>query len=133
MRVMAEHSVEGSSQLNASQAQSKRTKWNVIKTMILVSVAFVFCWLPNNILSMVILSSGQTATLAVAYYVTVFLIYLNISMNPFIYALKHEGVKQQLAGLGVCCKRRHVGDATAGSSNQAVGETKQARTGTTHS
>jgi len=37
MRVMAGHNVEGSSQTNASQAQSKRIKWNIIKTMIIVT------------------------------------------------------------------------------------------------
>jgi len=38
MRVMAGHNVEGSSQMTASQAQSKRIKWNIIKTMIIVTV-----------------------------------------------------------------------------------------------
>jgi len=33
MRVMAAHNVEGSAQMSASQMQSKRRKWNVIKTM----------------------------------------------------------------------------------------------------
>ena len=33
MRVMAAHNAEGSAQISASQMQSKRTKWNIIKTM----------------------------------------------------------------------------------------------------
>ena len=41
MCVMAGHNAEASSQANASQVQSKRIKWNIIKTMIIVSVAFV--------------------------------------------------------------------------------------------
>ena len=48
-RVMAGHNVEGSTQ-GASQAQSKRIKWNIIKTMITVSVFFIICWLPMNML-----------------------------------------------------------------------------------
>jgi len=32
-----------------SQAQSKRIKWNIIKTMIIVSVAFTVSWFPINI------------------------------------------------------------------------------------
>ena len=39
MRVMAAHNVEGSSQMNASQIQSKRVKWNIIKTMINVTLS----------------------------------------------------------------------------------------------
>jgi len=48
---------------------------------------------------------------AVGYYPTVFLIYLNTCMNPFIYAAKHEGVKAQLARLMVCRKLNDVGNA----------------------
>jgi len=38
MQVMAAHNVEGSTQMSASQIQSKRIKWNIIKTMIIVNV-----------------------------------------------------------------------------------------------
>ena len=38
MSVMAGHSAEGSAQMNASQAQSKRVKWNIIKTMIVYNM-----------------------------------------------------------------------------------------------
>ena len=48
MRVMAGHAVEPTSHVSASQAQSKRLKWNIIKTMTLVSVTFVISWFPNN-------------------------------------------------------------------------------------
>ena len=93
MRVMARHNVEGSSQMTASQAQSKRVQWNIIKTMIIVSVTFVVCWFPMNVNVLILTVSGQTSTLAVWYYPTIFLLYLHICMNPFMYALKHEGVK----------------------------------------
>jgi len=107
MRVMAGHNVEGSSQMNASQIQSKRIKWNIVKTMIIVSVAFIICWCPSNIYFMIVDNTTQTSSLFVGYYPTVFMAYLNISMNPFIYAMKHEGVKEKLARLMIChkCKR----------------------------
>jgi len=131
MRVMAGHNVEGSSQMTASQAQSKRVKWNIIKTMIIVSVTFVVCWLPMNVYVLILTISGQTSTLAVGYYPTIFLVYLHICMNPFIYALKHDGVKQQLASLMVCSRPRDVGDTPGSSSNRAVG-TQHTRTGDAH-
>jgi len=65
-----------------------------------------------------------TATLAVGYYPALFLVYLNICMNPFIYALKHDGVKHQLARLMVCRKPRDVGDTSGISSNRAGGTQK---------
>jgi len=131
MRVMAAHNVEGSSQTNASQAQSKRVKWNVTKTMIIVSVAFIVCYCPNNVLFLILLYVPNTSILMVGYYPTVFLMYLNVCLNPFIYATKHDGVKEQLARLIVCRKPRDVGDVPGSSSNRAGG-TQQTRRGVAH-
>jgi len=105
MRVMAGHN-EASSQMNASQVQSKRIKWNIIKTMIIVSVTFVICWFPSNIYIMTA-DVTQELSLNVGYYPTVFMAYLNPCINPFIYAIKHDGVKEKLARLMICqkCKR----------------------------
>jgi len=109
MRVMAGHNAEaGSSQANASQIQSKRIKWNIVKTMVIVTVVFIMSWCPNNILYMVSDHIPMTSHLLVGYYPTVFMIYLNVSLNPFIYATKHEGVRKKLADLlNRCrCKRQ---------------------------
>jgi len=59
--------------------------------MIIVSVTFIVCWFPNNAFFMAATYAEQTTGLAVGYYPTVFLAYLNICLNPFIYATKHEG------------------------------------------
>jgi len=79
MRVMAAHNVEGSAQMSASQLQSKRIKWNITKTMIIVSVAFVICWFPTFIYFLVVDNELQTSSdLFVGYYATVFLSYPHI-------------------------------------------------------
>ena len=128
MRVMAGNNVEGSSQMNASQAQSKRVKWNVIKTMIIVSVAFIVSWCPINVYSLIVTISGPTSNSAIVYYPMVFLIYFNVCVNPFIYATKHEGVRHQLARLIDCRKPNDAGDASASNSNPAGG-TRRKRPG----
>ena len=85
--------------MSTSEAQSNRVKWNVIKTMIIVSVAFIVCWFPVNMYLMFLSSSAQIGNLSVGKYPATFLVYLNVCMNPFIYATKHEGVKDQLTRL----------------------------------
>lgn len=121
MRVMAGHSSgDGSSQLNASQVQSKRVKWNIIKTMIIVSVAFIVSWFPNSIYFIILTNSTTGRDLAVGYYPTVFLIYLNVCMNPFIYATKHDGVKHQLARLMFWRRPTGVDEAPGTSSNRTT-------------
>jgi len=47
MRVMAGHNLEASSR-TASHSQYRKTKWNVIKTMIIVIAFFVVSWFPLN-------------------------------------------------------------------------------------
>jgi len=103
MRVMAGHNVEASAQ-SASQAQSKRVKWNVIKTMIIVSTFFIICWSPLNLYVMAVENWLVSGELIIGYVVTLFLPYVNISLNPFIYATKHEGVRRILARMIVCHK-----------------------------
>ena len=96
-----------------------------------ISSTFVICWCPNNIFYLFATYSIQTCTLAVGYYPTMFLVYLNICMNPFIYAVKHEGVKKQLARLMIKChKSNEVGDESTGQSGPVDG-TQQRHTGVT--
>jgi len=80
--------------------------------MIIVSVTFIVCWLPGNIyfLAVDISSEMQADSLFVGYSFTVFMMYLNVSVNPFIYALKHDGVKQRLARLIICHKCVTIGN-----------------------
>jgi len=125
MRVMAAHNTEGHAQMNASQMQSKRVKWNITKTMIIVSVAFVVCWFPNNIYFVVAHNTAQTDFLYTGYYFTIFMAYLNTCMNPFIYALKHKGVKERLACLMTRLRCKDVTAAVATSSNGNSGRVKQ--------
>jgi len=125
MRVMAAHNTEGHAQMNASQMQSKRVKWNITKTMIIVSVAFVICWFPNNIYFVVANNTAKTGYLYSGYYFTVFMACLNTCMNPFIYALKHEGVKERLAHLMTRLRCKKVMPAVTTSSSVNRSRTKQ--------
>jgi len=116
MRVMAGHNVEGSLAQSSSQVQSEQAKWNVIKTMIIVSAFFTICYFPINIYY-VIVDDATPSHLVMGYYIAFFLPYVNISLNPFIYATKHEGVRQILARVVICLKR---GDVSSVAGTQSV-------------
>jgi len=129
-RVMAGHNVEGSAQ-SASQAQNKRIKWNIIKTMIIVSVFFIVCWFPLNAYLMVV-TTLDTSELVIGYLVTLFLPYVNISMNPFVYSTKHEGVRRILTRMIICRRRGDVAavDGPAAGSSINTGSTRAPTTKT---
>jgi len=123
-RVMAGHNVEGSTQ-SASQAQNKRIKWNIIKTMLIVTAFFTICWFPMNIY-LKLVGKFSTSEEIIAYLVMLFLPYVNISLNPFIYSTKHDGVKRILARMIIC--HRHD-DAAAAAGPAAGGSNNTGRTG----
>ena len=100
-RVMAGHSAAGSS---TGQTQSSHIESNVIKTMILVSAFFAISQLLNYILYFMGNMNPNLALPEGAYYTSVFLAFLYISVNPFIYAVKFDPVKQALLRLIPCKK-----------------------------
>ena len=114
MRVMAVHNVQGSAH-NASQVQSKRVKWNIIKTMAIVSAFFIACWFPVNVYILVVESTFQSSEIAIGYVVSLFLPFVNISLNPFIYVTKHEGVRRILARM-ISCRKQDDAPAVSGTS-----------------
>ena len=98
-RVMAGHSAAGSS---TGQTQSSRIQTSVIKTMILVSAFFAISQLPYHIFYLIVNVNPNFAFFDVTYYTTLFIAFLYICTNPFIYATKFDPVKQVLLRLIPC-------------------------------
>jgi len=124
MRVMAGHNVEGSAVSASSQAQNKRIKWNIVKSMIIVSAFFITCWFPMNIY--ILVADLSTSELAIGYMVVLFPPYINMSLNPFIYSSKHDGVRRILARM-IICRRRDAAAAVAGTAAGRSGNTGRIR------
>jgi len=102
-RVMASHSAGGPS--NAQAQVNHQIQSNVIKTMILVCGFYAFAMLPEKIFTF-LLSLGVNITYMnnAYYYATLFLAFLYICANPFIYATKFNPVRRILKGLILCKK-----------------------------
>jgi len=100
-RVMAGHSAAGSS---TGQNQLSHMETSVIKTMILVSAFFAISQLLNHILVLLVNVSPNFVLLDFAWYLSLFIAFLYICTNPFIYAIKFDPVKQALLRLIPCKK-----------------------------
>ena len=69
--------------------------------MIIVTAFFSICWLPWNLILLLVkvVDMGN-----IVGYTTMFLPYVNIALNPFIYAARHEGVRRILVRMIKCSK-----------------------------
>ena len=96
-RVMASHSEPGPS--TSRENQSHQIQTNVIKTMITVSVVYAITWAPGYGIYMLQHIVPSYRMYMRGYYVTIFLEFLYISANPFIYAIKFDPVRRVLVRL----------------------------------
>jgi 7 transmembrane receptor (rhodopsin family) len=85
-----------------NNTQDMFLQMKAVKTMIIISVAFVICWLPCDLYSLITVLCIDANPATVIYYTLIFAGYLNICMNPFIYAFRYDGMKNHL----VCLRSR---------------------------
>ena len=76
------------------QARANRSQRNIVRTLILVTVAFAVCWAPTQIYYLLYLSNIYPGDLV--YWTSLLVTFLNASINPFIYSGSHAVVKKQL-------------------------------------
>lgn len=91
-----------------------RAKLKVTKMVAVVSILYAICWLPNLVMYM--LSKFTPDALGHGSYffadpfiVSVVLVALNSSMNPFIYALHSTNFRKHIKG-ALCCKTYRSAD-----------------------
>jgi len=101
--VMAGHVTAGTAvQQTAAQIQENKIQSNVIKTMIVVCAFYAVGWLPENVYYLLTNFETDFTMLQSGYYAVMFIAFLNICANPFIYAAKFNPVKQKLLMLVPC-------------------------------
>ena len=75
---------------------------NTIKTFLLVGLCFIICWIQNQVYYL-IFNLGYDVNWNSPYYqYTILMIFLNCTVNPFIYLIKYEDYQKALRSF-VCC------------------------------
>ena len=80
-------------------------KRNTIKTLVLVAVCFVICWIGNQIWFLLFSLGYEVPFDSEAYQVFVLLVCVNCIINPFIYLKKYKEYQKALKAL-VCGERK---------------------------
>ncbi|XP_077993953.1 galanin receptor 2b-like [Glandiceps talaboti] len=83
-----------------------RARKNVTKTMLIVSVTFVICWSPVSISFFVYNLGGYLDFAGSWYYFMVLLVFCNMCVNPFIYAIKYKQFREGIQKIFKCKKNR---------------------------
>jgi len=107
--VMAGHGASGGSSYNPIQT-------SIIKTMILVSLLYAITSLPNYVCSLLLILTPSLPLLYSVYYLAIFIAFLYICINPFIYATKLDPVKEILLRMIPCKKISEEGTENVGSA-----------------
>jgi len=98
-RVMASHSAAGTSQPTTAQAQSSQIQSSITRTMVVVCACYAVAWLPENLYYLLVELDAKLTFRESGYYAVIFISFLYICMNPFIYATKFDPVKVVLLRL----------------------------------
>ena len=96
-KVMAAHGASGSS--TAPQSRSKQIQTSIIKTMMLVSVIFVITWAPAMIYYLMLNIYSKFTIRYSAFYAALFIGHFYLCINPFIYTVNFDPVRQVVIGL----------------------------------
>ncbi|XP_071494131.1 histamine H2 receptor-like [Diadema antillarum] len=99
------------------RAPSETVRRNVTITLLAVFIMYGICWMPNHVTFLQFGLGGPLDLTGGWYYFTLILSYLNMSINPFIYALKYKIFKEGCRRLfcnrsSPCCRRGVVGSNT---------------------
>jgi hypothetical protein len=95
--------IHGHHNSGATNTSSLQSQVKIVKTMIIVSAFFAISWFPTSVYYLVGgLADADWNMINTTYYVTLFIAFFNICMNPFIYAAKYDEVKKRLRSWFVC-------------------------------
>ena len=78
---------------------------NTIKTFLLVGLCFIICWIQNQVYYLIFNLGYHVDWNSTYYKYTILMIFLNCTVNPFIYLIKYDDYQKALRNF-VCCGRR---------------------------
>ena len=94
---------------NTAQSQSNQVdkfelaRKNTIKTFLLVGLCFIICWSQNQVYYLMYNLGFDADWDGVYYKYTILMIFLNCTVNPFIYLIKYDDYQRALKNF-ICCR-----------------------------
>ena len=84
---------------------------NTIKTFLLVGVCFIICWSNNQVYYLMYNLGYEADWNGIYFQFTVLMVFLNCTINPFIYLIKYQDYQVALKKLFGCNRQREGEDS----------------------
>ncbi len=95
----------------------QQAKRNTLITFAIVAFCFVICWSQNQILYLMYNLAHSVDFNGTYFNFTVLMVFLNCTINPFIYLLKYRDFQVALKEFCNCCFKRNNGDKADSSAS----------------
>ena len=91
---------------------------NTVKTLIIVACCFIICWSQNEIMYF-LYNCGHDINFNATYFqFTILMVFLNCTVNPFIYLIKYRDYQDALK-IFFNCNKKQEGDSGSYSSSSS--------------
>ena len=95
---------------------------NTIKTLLIVGLCFIICWSQNQIMYFMY-NCGYNINFNTIYFeFTILMVFLNCTVNPFIYLIKYRDYQDTLKHFFHCNKRQEMSNSL-NSSTMSISQT----------
>ena len=91
-----QNQIYGQNQLQNAETREAHKQRKSAYNSLFVSVAFLACYLPFLPSTILYLTNTSEISFLVAHFASIFLIYLNSSLNPFIYCRRYPEIRQSV-------------------------------------
>ena len=92
---------------------------NTIKTLLIVGLCFIICWSQNEVMYFMYNCEYDIDFSTTYFQFTILMIFLNCTVNPFIYLIKYKDYQKALRTF-FHCNKKHESDS---SSNLSISST----------
>ena len=98
---------------------------NTIKTLLIVGLCFIICWSQNQIMYFMYNCGYNIKFNSVYFEFTIIMVFLNCTVNPFIYLIQHKDYQDALKQFLTCSKSQGMSNSL-NSSTMSISQTSRA-------
>ena len=99
---------------DAQRDRFQLARKNTIKTLLIVGCCFIICWVQNQVLYLMYNLGYEIDWNSPYYHFTVLMVFVNCTVNPFVYLIKYQDYQIALKKF-LDCKPTNRGDFTQNS------------------